>query len=165
MSGTMTIGYEGTDPERFLRALKQSEVDMLIDVRMAPFSHKPGFSEQPLRQTLEGAGIAYLHLADLGNPKLGRDAAKAGDTETFHRIYRAQLATGAAQQALSRVIELSRSHRTCLMCFERNHDACHRGIVAESLGSAGVKVTHLIPEPHMPGRRPRAKDLTQGSLF
>lgn len=163
MNAVMTIGYEGTDAEKFTRALKESRVDLLIDIRMVPFSHKPGFSGAPLRQAMDEAGIGYLHLHDLGNPKAGRDAAKAGDIATFHRIFRTQMGTGAAQRAVSRVFDLSQTRRLCLMCFERDHRDCHRGIVAEALEAEQLEVLHLTPEPRLMIRK--AKDSVQGSLL
>jgi uncharacterized protein (DUF488 family) len=163
MNKVMTIGYEGTDPEKFTRALKEARVDLLVDIRMVPFSHKPGFAGAPLRQTMDEAAIGYLHLQDLGNPKAGRDAAKAGDVTAFHRIFRTQMGTGAAQRAISRVIELSRSRCLCLMCFERDHRDCHRGIVAEALEAEKLEVVHLTPEPGLKIRK--AKDSIQGSLL
>lgn len=146
MNQVMTIGYERTDPEKFIRALRDADVDLLVDVRMVPFSHKPGFSGTPLRQAMEAAGIGYLHLRDLGNPKDGRDAAKAGNIDAFHRIYRTQMATNAAQHAILRIADLSRTQRPCMMCFERDHRDCHRGIVAEALGAKDIQVVHLTPE-------------------
>jgi uncharacterized protein (DUF488 family) len=164
MKEVMTIGYERADPERFLRALKESRVDLLVDVRMVPFSHKPGFTGAPLRQAMEAAGIGYLHLQDLGNPKEGRDAAKAGDVAAFHRIYRTQMASTAAQRAISRIVDLSSTHRPCMMCFERSHRDCHRGIVAEAIEAAGLGVIHLEPEVRdLPLRRP--PNSAQGRLL
>lgn len=159
MSPVMTIGYERTDPEKFVRALKEAGVDLLVDVRMVPFSHKPGFSAAPLRQAMETAGIGYLHLQDLGNPKDGRNAAKTGDVDAFHRIYRTQMATSAAQRAISRLADLSRTHRPCMMCFERDHRDCHRGIVAEALEAKDIKIIHLLPEARDAPLRKRANPI------
>jgi uncharacterized protein (DUF488 family) len=164
MNEVMTIGYERTDPDRFARALKEAKVDLLVDVRMVPFSHKPGFAGGPLRQAMEAAGIGYLHLQDLGNPKEGRDAAKAGDVGSFQRVYRTQMATTAARRAIAHVAELSRTRRPCLMCFERDHRDCHRGIVAEALEAADVRIVHLTPEARDQPLRKR-QDPRQGDLL
>mgnify|MGYP000281755289 CR=1 FL=1 len=38
---------------------------------------------------LDEAGIAYIHMKSLGTPKLGREAARKGDTPTMTRIFEA----------------------------------------------------------------------------
>ncbi len=165
MGAVATIGYERTDADKFVAALKEAGVDLLVDVRMVPFSHKPGFTQAPLRGLLAAAAIDYLHLKELGNPKEGRDAAKAGDEAVFRSVYMAQMATSAAQRAILRVVELGRLRRPCLMCFERDHRHCHRGMVAEVVEAHGLHVRHLEPaerDKPLPRRRPPA---AQGTLF
>jgi hypothetical protein len=50
-------------------------------------SRRPGFSKRQLAASLDGAGIAYLHLQKLGTPAEGRAAARAGDLAKLWRIY------------------------------------------------------------------------------
>src|SRR5690606_1075350 len=78
MSVVYTIGYEGTDINRFVATLKAAAVKRVADVRAVALSRKKGFSKKSLSARLEAEGIEYLHFIDLGDPKPGREAAKAG---------------------------------------------------------------------------------------
>ena len=156
-----TIGYEKTDPPQFLLALAQAGIDTLVDIRDVGFSHKPGFSTVPLRSSLEAAGIAYWHLRDLGNPKVGRVAAKSGDTGRFHSVYEGVLSGRAGQLALDLLADRTRSGRLCFMCFERDHTCCHRDLVAKRLEARGIEIVHLLPVRTVP-ETPRER---QGMLL
>jgi uncharacterized protein (DUF488 family) len=133
MSFIYTIGYEGTDIERFIRTLKIVGIEQLVDVRAVPLSRKKGFSKNGLRQQLEAEGIRYVHLAGLGDPKPGRDAAKAQRYDEFRRIYGEHLNGAEAKAEIGILRNLIGTHSTCLMCFERNPAECHRSIVAAEL--------------------------------
>src|SRR5215207_10357401 len=131
-----TIGYEGADVDRFLATV--------ADVRAVALSRKKGFSKNQLRDNLAEAQIGYRHFIDLGTPKAGRDAARAGDTGRMHRIFCEQLASGAAQAQLEELAELAGKEPICLLCFERDPAQCHRRIVAERLAKRGFKTVDLF---------------------
>ena len=71
-----TIGYEGFDHSEWISALAQNEVQAVIDVRDVPLSRKRGFSKSQLAASLESAGIEYVHVRALGNPREYREALK-----------------------------------------------------------------------------------------
>ncbi len=96
----LTIGYEGCAIGDVLAALKEANVDLLIDVRAVAASRKPGFSKRQLAAGLEEAGIRYVHLQRLGTPKPGRDAVRAGHPERMEPIFRAHMETPDAILAL-----------------------------------------------------------------
>lgn len=99
MASTLrTIGYEGATLEGFLAALRRSRVSLLIDVRAVAVSRRKGFSKTALAAALAEAGIGYLHLRDLGDPKPGREAARAGRMSEFRAIYSAHLRGAVAQE-------------------------------------------------------------------
>ncbi len=161
MTQIYTIGYEGTDIERFVRTLKIVGVEQLVDVRAVPISRKKGFSKSRLREHLEAEGIRYVHLVALGDPKDGREAARAGRYDVFRRIYSKHLSSDVAQNELRNLASLIVIKPTCLMCFERDPAECHRSIVASELSS--TETLHLYAdEPNryvrnaskLPGRRP-----------
>lgn len=156
MSRTLyTIGYEGVRIEDFVLTLLNAGVELLVDVRDVPISRKRGFSKTILRETLEANGIRYVHLKGLGDPKPGREAARAGDTKLFKRIFNAHLKSVTAQLDLGVARALSQDARVCLMCFERQHCECHRSIVAEHVShSTGSVINNLRVEPNSKhGRR------------
>lgn len=141
-----TIGYEGTNLARFLEALARAGVKTLVDVRALPRSRKKGFSKGSLAKRLPREGIRYVHLPELGTPKAGRAAAKAGLRNEFRRICARQLTTEAAQAALIKLRQLAAETPTCLMCLERDPAQCHRSMILRALG-ARVTGRHLFPAP------------------
>ena len=144
MSVVLTIGYEGATIEDFIATLKAAIVDVLIDIRDVPISRKRGFSKRSLADALRAADIDYVHLRDLGDPKPGREAARRGDTDEFERIFRTHLSRDASQEALINAVEIAKSARACLLCFERQHTCCHRSIVAEAMVERDrFRVRHL----------------------
>jgi uncharacterized protein (DUF488 family) len=146
MKQLFTIGYEGTDIDRFLDTLKLASVEVLADVRAVAVSRKRGFSKTALRARLEEEGIQYLHFVELGDPKPGREAARAGRFAEFQGIYRAHLAEDGPQASLRRLAMVAESKRTCLLCFERLPEHCHRLIIAERLVESGVRAFDLYAD-------------------
>lgn len=143
-----TIGYEGTTLDVFIQTLKRARVQLLIDVREVALSRKKGFSKSQLAAALEAAGIRYLHLRSLGDPKEGREAARAGDYRRFRRVFAAHMRSPAAQADLARAVDLVQERRACLMCFEADPGECHRTIVADQLAaSTGLPVAALHTTP------------------
>lgn len=161
MTTLFTIGYEGTDIDRFVATLKAVGVQLLVDVRALPLSRKKGFSKNGLRARIEEEGLEYVHLGALGDPKEGRDAARAGRFDQFRKIYGRHLAQAEPQEKLRELEVLVEERPTCLMCFERDPTECHRLIVASQLPKS-VGIFHLYgDEPSryvrnkakLPGRR------------
>lgn len=140
----MTIGYERADLADFLATLKLCKVEILVDIRDRAQSRRPGFSKSALSAALSEVDIAYTHLRELGDPKEGRDAARAGDFDHFNAIFREVLASNSGKRALAQLETLASYNTICLMCYERDQETCHRKIVAEQLErSLKVKTKHL----------------------
>lgn len=143
-SSLSTIGYEGASHDDLIETLVAAEVSLLIDVRERAQSRRKGFSKTALSARLEGAGIKYLHLRELGDPKNGREAARAGDIAEFRRIYRSVLATPVARKALEVIVEATQLQSVCLLCYERSFEDCHRKMVSDKVESrTGRKTRHL----------------------
>ena len=126
-----TIGYEQSTLDDVIGRLKTAGVRIVIDVRAVAASRRAGFSKTLLAGSLKQAGIDYLHLRDLGTPKPGRQAARAGRIEEMHRIYRAHLEEPAAQVQLARACEVAGETTAALLCYEADAAGCHRAIVAD----------------------------------
>ena len=141
-----TIGYEDATVPRFLDALREAGVDLLVDVRAVASSRKPGFAKSKLAANVGGAGIEYLHLRGLGTPAEGRAAARAGRHEEMHRIFHEHMETLEAQEQLHALAEILRSgRRACLLCLEADPAHCHRTLVAQALQElVPVKVVDLM---------------------
>lgn len=147
MSAVFTIGYEGTDIDRFVRTLKAAGIKKLADVRAVAVSRKAGFSKTKLAARLAEEGIEYSHFIALGDPKPGREAARAGDFDLFRSIYGAHIETGAAQESLRQLVDFVQDAPTCLLCFERDPETCHRTIVAqEVIEETGFEICNLFAD-------------------
>lgn len=143
MKKVYTIGYEGADISPFVETLLTVGITALADVRAVPISRKKGFSKTALRERLEVSGIRYEHFVELGDPKPGRDAARAGDYGRFRTIYGNHLRKNASLNALSELSALALTETVCLMCFERDPLNCHRLLIANHPTMKGFKITHL----------------------
>jgi uncharacterized protein (DUF488 family) len=127
-----TIGYEGRTPETFLESLFSHGVGRVVDVRQVPLSHKPGFSKTRLGGFLQSNGVDYLHLPALGCPKDIRNDFRAGqDFETYKNRYLDFLS--GRQPELQALLEIVREKPACLLCFEADHNRCHRSFIAARL--------------------------------
>lgn len=127
-----TIGYQQAIQPTLIELLVKERVELLVDVRARAQSRKPGFSKSNLAASLSEAGIAYLHLRDLGTPPDGRAAARRGDSETLARIYAGQLELPQALAAMAQLRSEALNRRTCLLCYCRDADKCHRSLLVEA---------------------------------
>lgn len=139
-----TIGYEGASIEDFIATLEQANIKTLIDVRQLPISRRKGFSKNILNGHLTNAGIRYVHLKGLGDPKSGRDAAKLGEWDIFIKIFSDHMKSEEALTDLSIAEKLAASGGACLMCYERNPEKCHRKLLVNYFSEPSIKnVKHL----------------------
>jgi uncharacterized protein (DUF488 family) len=137
MDYVVTIGYQDRTVDELVGALKSAGVKTLVDVRLTPMSRKPGLSKRRLAGRLTEAGIDYLHLPQLGNPRDNRDALRRGDADSVAR-YRAVLETPESRAALHQIRQLQ---HVALMCFERNPSECHRSLIVERLVETDPRLT------------------------
>jgi len=140
-----TIGYEQTNTVDFMERLKSHEVELVVDVRQMPLSRKKGFSKNSLRVLLEQDEISYIHMRTLGAPREVRDRLREnGSWVEYVKGYQPVLRD--RQEDLVSLIDMTKSKRICLLCFERRPEECHRSLVAaqmEKLGLGKVEVEHI----------------------
>ena len=141
MNPLFTIGYEATDIERFVSTLTHVGVKTVADVRAVPVSRKAGFSKRKLEAHLAAASIKYVHFVELGDPQPGRDAARAGEYDRFRQIYNAHIESAVATNALHELSQVAMEEATCLLCYERDPETCHRSIVAQRITDLEPLVT------------------------
>jgi uncharacterized protein (DUF488 family) len=124
-----TFGYRGLRGAADLRHLLEgTEVDTVVDVRLSPRSDNRAFSLRT-RATVEAAGVAYIHLPDLGNLAYKTAGIRIRDLE-----------------AIETVLTMLRAGRTmALMCACREPGGCHRQTLAEEATrrEPGLRVAHL----------------------
>lgn len=140
-----TIGYERRDGEDLVSALLDAGVDTLIDVRERPFSRKPDFRERALRASCEDAGIKYESWTRLGSTAHQRDELKdTGDLSGFMRKFRAFARRGRHEEIVELANE-SFDRTIALICYEREHEECHRCVVAELLADVNdASITAIL---------------------
>ncbi len=144
MTSVWTIGYEGAPLISVIEALHANGVELLIDVRAVAASRRAGFSKTVLAASLAEAGVAYLHLRDLGTPKAGRDAARAGRCDEMRSIFIGHLQEPQAVAAFERLAQEVQLRKACMLCFEADPGCCHRAVLAERLQERmTTQVVHL----------------------
>lgn len=135
-----TIGHDSHERAAFLSLLACQGVNLLVDVRRAPFSrYMPHFSKEALEASLRAWGVGYLYLGrDLGGHSLGDGIVNA---VSFVR-------------GVDRVMEAwKQSFRLALFCAEEDPGRCHRASrIAPALLARGARVVHIRGdgslEPH-----------------
>jgi uncharacterized protein (DUF488 family) len=73
MRDVMTIGYQHLTVDQLIDDLTVARVKVLVDVRLTPLLRKPGLSKNGLPARLRDAGIDYVHLPEIGNPRDNRE--------------------------------------------------------------------------------------------
>jgi len=103
------------------------------NVRKNPFSMKFDFTKNSLKNYLENSEIRYLHI-----PELGIEGEKRKDLLTlkdYKKLFEDYEKTTIKDnpKLLDNIVELGRSHRVALMCFEADVNMCHRGVIARNI--------------------------------
>lgn len=150
-----TFGYEGLTIEAFIERLREARVELIADVRELPLSRKRGFSKNGFRERLAAAGIRYQHFPVLGCPKPIRDQYRAdSDWAAYTRGFLLHLRS--VERDVRSLAEIAQDQRVCLVCYEADHEACHRTYVARGARAAGAPaVQHLSAKtvnPDVPER-------------
>lgn len=140
-----TTGYEQhATPATLVSALADAGVTRLVDVRDLPLSRRRGFSKTSLAHALGAGGIRYEHERALGNPKPLRELYKSGRQAEGETGYREHIRNGSAW-AVDRLADTLEDGPTCLMCFEQDHETCHRQVIVDELLARlpALRVEHL----------------------
>jgi uncharacterized protein (DUF488 family) len=134
----VTVGYEGRSVEEFMDRVVGEGVAVLVDVRQNAISRKPGFSKRALAEHCQRRGITYVHRPELGNPRDNRAAYRAGSAESRTRYLRHIEARG---ETLREIVRLLESRTVAVVCFEADHEECHRSLLAEQIRAASSQVS------------------------
>ena len=145
-----TIGHSTRSLEEFLALLAVYEVNLLVDIRVAPASRRyPHFARDALATALQDAGIGYRHLKDLGGwRKPGPDSPHTGWRSESFRGYADYMETPAFAAALEQLLADAQSNTVAIMCAEAVPWRCHRQLVADALLARGVEVVHILDRDH-----------------
>ena len=129
-----TIGYEGLSIDAFLNKLIANNVSIVIDVRNNPQSLKYGFSKKSFKQFVENAGMKYIHIPELGIPSTIRKGLGTKIShQTMFQKYKTKLLPKQVT-AIEQLLDLTnKNERLALVCFEADHQFCHRHTLVEYL--------------------------------
>lgn len=161
-----TIGHGTRTSEELVVTLHQVGVETLLDVRRFPGSRRnPQFNQAALAEDLERAGIAYLHLPDLGGRRSGvpgEDRFACLHVSAF-RSYAAWMSSDQWQRAIAHALGLA---SPCLMCAETLPWRCHRRLIGDFLTVREVDVVHLLAPGSSVEHRPFAEaEIRNGRLY
>lgn len=122
-----SIGYEGKMVEGFTNELIKEDVKVLCDIRKNAFSMKYGFSKKQLKLIVENVGIKYIHIPELGISSNKRQQLNTKeDYDKLFKDYEENILpenTSALEELYKIFIS---NKRIALMCFEADHNYCHR---------------------------------------
>jgi uncharacterized protein (DUF488 family) len=126
-----TVGYERRSSEDLISRLLDAGVEVLADIREKPISRRADFRAAPLREACVDAKIAYQAWPLLGSKESHRDDLhESGDINAFHKKFRTYARRCLMEQIELIATEVAR-RPVALFCYERDHEDCHRMVVAE----------------------------------
>ena len=140
-----TIGHSNHSPKSFLALLQQHDVEVVADVRSAPYSgYAPQFNHDAIRDALEGRSIEYLFLGgELGGRPVDRTCYDAEGRVRYDLV----AATDAFNDGIRSIKRQADDCRIALMCSEKEPLVCHRTLlVARALSGDGVSVEHILAD-------------------
>jgi uncharacterized protein (DUF488 family) len=161
-----TIGHGTRTADELVETLHEAGVETMVDVRRFPGSRRnPQFGQAALADKLERAGIAYVHLPDLGGRRSGvpgEDRFGCLRVPAF-RSYAAWMSSSEWQRAIADA--LGRDN-PCFMCAETPPWRCHRRLIADLLVAREVDVVHLLGPGATLEQRPFAEaEVRNGRLY
>ena len=147
MPTVFSIGYEGLTIDSFLYKLIANNSTLVVDVRNNPQSMKYGFSKKTFKHFVESAGMKYIHIPELGIPSTMRKGlGESVSHKTLFKAYETKLLP-KQETEIKQLIDLTnQNERAALVCFEADHNLCHRHTLIEHLQknkSFKRSVTHL----------------------
>jgi uncharacterized protein (DUF488 family) len=144
-----TIGHSNRSMEAFAGLLRETQVELLVDIRKIPMSRaNPQFNANALPGALAGFQISYEHVATLGGRRgkagtLPADINGFWTNDSFHN-YADYALSEPFHLGLERLIDAGRLRRSAIMCSEAVWWRCHRRIVADYLIADGQTVFHIM---------------------
>jgi uncharacterized protein (DUF488 family) len=149
-----TIGHSTRSTDEFQDLLRETEVQLVVDVRKIPRSRtNPQFNSEVLAKSLSTVGIGYEHLAALGGLR-GRKREVPADVNgfwenrSFHN-YADYALSHEFQSALTTLRKLGHDRQSAIMCAEAVWWRCHRRIIADYLIASGEAVFHILGRDHV----------------
>src|SRR5437870_13796202 len=149
-----TVGHSTRPIDELIEALKSFKIAILVEVRSYPGSRRyPQFNKANLADSLEAAGIEYVHKPQLGGRRRARkDSTNIAWRNESFRGYADYMESESFREAIEDLLELAREDRTAVMCAEVVWWRCHRALISDYLKARDIEVMHIMDanktEPH-----------------
>lgn len=137
-----SIGHSNHSFPVFLDLLKQSSIEVLVDVRSHPYSkYAPEFGSGKIEKLLMHNEIKYLFM---GTVLGGRPTEDEFYDEEGYVLYTRLAASIAFQKGISRLERGIRQYLVAIMCSEEDPKECHRRLlIGRVLAKKGITVLHM----------------------
>jgi uncharacterized protein (DUF488 family) len=142
----MTIGHSTLEIEIFLRALRESGVKTLVDVRRFPGSKRhPQFGQASLFASLAEVGIRGVWREGLGGRRSAKkDSINMGWKNAGFRGYADYMQTPEFVREIDWLMELPALDSAVVMCAEAVPWRCHRSLIADAVIARGGDVEDIF---------------------
>jgi len=156
-----TIGHSNMDTGPFLRLLKANTVQVVADVRSAPYSrYVPQYNKKEIEAAVIREGLRYIFMGDaVGGKPAGREYLDEDGRVMYNKL----AAQESFQQGLDRLTKgLDSGFTIVLMCAEENPLKCHR----HHLIARELELKREIPVWHIraDNTKMRAKEFLNAQL-
>ena len=137
-----TIGHSNHESDVFVALLRKHGVNVVVDVRSAPYSrYLPHFNKEVLQATLGNAGIDYAFLGkELGGQPRDRACYDADGRIMYDKLAE----TAAFSNGIEYVVHNASASCIALTCSEKEPLDCHRTLlISQALAKRGVAPAHI----------------------
>jgi uncharacterized protein (DUF488 family) len=153
----LTAGHGNLAGEQLTELLRDADVQLVVDVRIAPGSRRnPQFARAALEQALPGAGVGYRWERRLGGFREPPDPSPdTGIEEPGLRGYAAHMRGAEFREAMRLLLEDAAARPTAVLCSEARWHSCHRRLIADAAVLLhGVDVRHIRHDGSLEGHAP-----------
>jgi uncharacterized protein (DUF488 family) len=155
-----TVGVYGFTAQTFFDLLHRTDVRQLLDVRQRRGVRGKDYAwanARRLQDALARAGIGYRHHRELAPTTELRQLQYAEDTRLgVGKRERMRLAPAYVERYTKEILDrvdltpiveqMPGDGLAALFCVERDHEACHRSLIAARIAERfGLEVVHLRP--------------------
>jgi uncharacterized protein (DUF488 family) len=152
MNSIYTIGHSNQDIVTFLKLLKNNSIQVVVDVRSAPYSrYVPQFNKKEIETAITDAGLQYIFMGDVIGGKPSDPQYLDADGKV---MYYKLAASDRFQQGLNRLTKgLDDGWCIALMCAEEDPFKCHRHLLIAN----ELELQRHIPVWHIRSDEPRIR--------
>lgn len=144
-----TIGHSTHTIDDFINLLKESNIELLIDVRSYPGSrYVSWFNKENLETVLTDNNIEYCHMNILGGRK--KSCAQKhvslvnGWKNKSFLNYASYTLTDEYEKGITELIKRATQKQVAIMCAESVPWRCHRLLISNTLFAKGMDVYHIV---------------------